>query len=78
MVHGVNKERKDYGMSYSCLITAGRKEGGSKNLMNIEDKRVNTRRNESGISVGDEPFDKCVRDGPDFVSHPQIIRTILR
>lgn len=47
MVHGVNKERKDYGMSYSCLITAGRKEEESKNLMNTEDKRVNTRRNES-------------------------------
>lgn len=47
MVHGVNKERKDYGMSYSCLITAGRKEGESKNLMNTENKRVSTRRNES-------------------------------
>ena len=47
MVHGTNKERSDYGMSYSRLITAGKKEGESKNLMNTEDKRVSTRRNES-------------------------------
>lgn len=47
MVHAVNKERRDYGISHPRLITAGRKEGESKNLMNTEDKRVSTRRNES-------------------------------
>ena len=33
--------------AYRKRRTSGRKEGESKNLMNTEDKRVNTRRNES-------------------------------